>query len=174
MKAKCILLLISGVIIGLLAMGLIIDDEHFVSTEEMVEIATNECETLNAEGLAALMTGDENYTLIDVRQEIEHYYGYIPGSVMLPRGSLEFNIEDEKFWEQAGIYMPLKEEIIVVYCKKGSRGALAAHTLKHMGYKKVYFLDGGFKQWELAYPDFVEKNLDALGGGHVEEKSGGC
>lgn len=174
MKAKCIILLITGLVIGLITMGLITDDEHFVSTSEMVELAKEECKALDAEGLANLMMGEEIYTLIDVRQELEHYYGYIPGSVILPRGSIEFNIESEKFWENEGIYMPLKDENIVVYCKKGSRGALAAHSLKHMGFKKVYYLDGGFKKWELAYPDYVEKNLEALGGGHEEEDTGGC
>lgn len=174
MKLKCILLLVTGLVTGLITMGLISDKEHFVSTNEMVAIAESECQVLNAEGLAELMMGEEVYTLIDVRQEIEHYYGYIPGSVMLPRGSLEFNIENKEFWENEGIYMPLKEEAIVVYCKKGNRGALAAHTLKHMGYKKVYYLEGGFKQWELSYPDYVEKNLQALGGAHEEEDTGGC
>jgi rhodanese-related sulfurtransferase len=174
MKTKCILLLIAGLVIGVVTMGLIIDDEHFVSTDEMVELAMEECDALNAEGLAELMMGEEIYTLIDVRQKVEHYYGYIPGSVILPRGSMEFNIGSEKFWESEGIYKPMKDEVIVVYCKKGSRGALAAHSLKHMGYSKVYYLEGGFKKWELAYPDYVEKNLNALGGGHEEEDTGGC
>lgn len=174
MKARCIILLITGLVIGLVTMGLITDDEHFVSTDEMVETAMSECKALDAAALAELMTGEEIYTLVDVRQELEHFYGYIPGSVLLPRGSMEFNIGSEKFWEHEGIYMPLKDEIIIVYCKKGSRGALAAHSLKHMGYSKVYFLEGGFKAWELAFPEYVEKNLDALGGGHAEEDTGGC
>lgn len=173
MKARCIILLIIGLVIGIVTMGLLSDDQHFVTTNEMVEIAMEECKAINTDGLAELMKGDEVYTLIDVRQELEHYYGYIPGSVILPRGSLEFNIESEKFWEKEGIYMPLKDEIIVVYCKKGNRGALAAHSLQHMGYQKVYYLDGGFKKWELAYPDYVEKNLNALGG-HEEQDTGGC
>lgn len=174
MKAKGILLLIVGIALGAVTMSLITDDQPHVTTDKMVDDAVADCTGLDAEGLAELMMGEEIYTLIDVRQELEHFYGYIPGSVLLPRGSLEFNIASDKFWENQGIYMPLKDEIIVVYCKKGNRGALAAHSLQHMGYKKVYYLDGGFKKWELAYPDYVEKNLEAMGGGHEEEDTGGC
>lgn len=173
MKKQCIILVIVGLVLGMVAMKLISDRTGTVTTEELVANAEKECAKITAEGLAELMTGEEVYTLIDVRQELEHYYGFIPGSVILPRGSLEFNIGDEKFWEDEGLYMPLKEETIVVYCKKGSRGALAALTLKNMGYKKVFYLEEGFKKWELTFPDNVEKNLEALGG-EKEEASGGC
>lgn len=174
MKKRCVILVIVGILVGVVSMSLMSDHSGTITTDDMVAIAKKECAKVTAEGLSELMTGEEVYTLIDVRQEIEHYYGYIPGSVILPRGSLEFNIGNEGFWEEEGLYMPLKDEVIVVYCKKGSRGALAALTLKNMGYKKVFYLDEGFKKWELTFPDFVEKNLDALGGGHEEEASGGC
>ncbi|MBN2805941.1 MAG: rhodanese-like domain-containing protein [Prolixibacteraceae bacterium] len=174
MKKRCILLLTIGLILGGLFMGLVSDHVIGTNADDLVAQAEKECVPISAEELASLMTGEEVYTLIDVRQELEHYYGYIPGSVILPRGSLEFNIGSESFWESEGLYMPLKDEIIVVYCKKGNRGTLAAHTLKHMGYSKVYYLKDGFKKWELTYPDQVEKNLNALGGAHEEESTGGC
>lgn len=174
MKKRCVILAIVGILVGIGSMSLIANHTGTASTDEMVAKAQKECEKLSAEGLSELMMGEEVYTLIDVRQEIEHYYGYIPGSVILPRGSLEFNIGNADFWEEEGLYMPLKDEIIIVYCKKGNRGALAALTLKNMGYKKVFYLDEGFKAWELSFPDNVEKNLNALGGGHEEESSGGC
>ncbi|MFA9389865.1 MAG: rhodanese-like domain-containing protein [Prolixibacteraceae bacterium] len=174
MKKKCVILIFVGILVGVISMSLISDEKESISTDQMVAMAEKECPKITAEGLSELMMGEEIYTLIDVRQELEHYYGYIPGSVILPRGSLEFNIGNEKFWEDEGLYMPLKDETIVVYCKKGSRGALAAHTLMHMGYNKVFYLEEGFKKWELTFPDLVEKNLNALGGGHAEEASGGC
>jgi rhodanese-related sulfurtransferase len=121
------------------------------------------------------MNGEEIYTLIDVRQEIENYYGYIPGSVNIPRGSLEFQIGKQEYWDNAGLYMPEKEEIIVLYCKKGDRGILAAETLTKMGYTNVKALDGGWKEWEVSYPDLYEKNLEKLGGHSSEPvSSGGC
>ena len=72
--------------------------------------------------------------------------------------------------------MPLKDEKIIVYCRKGNRGTMAASSLKQFGYKNVYTLDGGWKNWELRYPDLTEKDLEMLSGGGEEEEadSGGC
>lgn len=143
--------------------------------DEMVENALETVTVVTPAELYDIMSGEEVYTLIDVRSPLEHYPGYIPGSVLLSRGSIEFQIAKESFWEDAGLYMPLKEEIIIVYCKKGSRGILSAETLQNMGYEKIYALEGGFKAWELTYPDYTEKNLDALGGGtSSHDMGGGC
>ena len=46
-----------------------------------------------------------------------------------------------------------KEVIIVTYCRKGGRGALAAEVLRKMGYKNATTLKGGLKGWAKAgYP----------------------
>ncbi len=39
---------------------------------------------------------------------------------------------------------------IVLHCASGGRSALAADTLREMGYTKVAHLDGGFKAWAAA------------------------
>lgn len=151
--------------------------QEYKSVDEMVAAAIKTVKMISPDELNQLMNsnGDEVYTLIDVRQEIEHYYGFIPGSVVLPRGSLEFNIGSEEFWEHTGLYMPEKNEKIIVYCKKGQRGILAAESLGKLGYTNVYALEGGWKNWELSYPDLFEKDLDKLGGSHsAPASSGGC
>lgn len=148
--------------------------EKFASADEMVEKALTEVKLITADELHELMNGEEIYTLIDVRQPEEHYYGYIPGSINIPRGSLEFNIADSTFWENVGLYMPLPEEKIVVYDQKGKRGILAAQTLQKLGYQNILTLKEGYKRWELTYPDIYEKSLEKLGGGnHEAPKSGG-
>lgn len=149
--------------------------QDFSSATDMVEAAKKTVTLITADDLYNLMNGEEIYTLIDVRQEIENYYGYIPGSVNIPRGSLEFQIGKQEYWDNAGLYMPEKNEIIVVYCKKGDRGILAAETLAKLGYTNVKSLDGGWKEWEVSYPDLYEKNLEKLGGHSSEPaSSGGC
>jgi rhodanese-related sulfurtransferase len=149
---------------------------QFSAPEDMVTEALKVVKMITVQELNQLMESEDIYTLIDVRQKSEHYYGYIPGSLVIPRGSLEFLIGSEDFWEEEGLYMPLKEEMIVVYCKKGSRGILAAEALERLGYKDVVALDGGWKKWELSYPDIYEKNLEMLSGGSTEEHDdgGGC
>ncbi len=145
-----------------------------LTVDDIVKAAKENVELVNPDQLFEIMSGDSVYTLIDVRSPLEYYPGYIPGSVLLSRGSLEFQIAKEKFWESAGLYMPAKNEIVVLYCKKGNRGILAAQTLMQMGYENVFALDGGFKNWELSYPDYVEKNLEALGTTDSHDAGGGC
>ena len=111
--------------------------------------------------------------LIDVREPNEFNAGYIPGSVNIPRGTLEFKIGNEAFWDAAFLYLPETTEEIIVYCKKGKRGTLAAETLKKLGYENVTYIDGGWKEWEMNYPLLYEKNLDAMGHDDGGE-SGGC
>lgn len=148
--------------------------EKFSSADAMVDQALKEIKLITAEELEALMNSEEVYTLIDVRQAEEHYLGYIPGSVNIPRGSLEFNIGDSTYWEKVGLYMPLPEEQVIVYDQKGKRGILAAQTLQKLGYTNIFALKDGYKKWELTFPDLYEKNLEMLGGGsHDAPKSGG-
>lgn len=150
---------------------------NYTSVDEMVKAASENVDQLKPDSVLGIMMNSEDiYHLIDVRQETEYYYGYIPGSMNLPRGSMEFNIGNPEYWEAQGLYMPEKNDLILLYCKKGQRSILAASSLKMLGYKNVKIITGGYKAWELAYPDYTEKNLEMLqGGGETEHaSSGGC
>jgi len=171
-KMKTIHYVVIILVIGLLASC---SRNNNLTSDDMVELAKSKVELVTPDQLFEIMSGDDVYTLIDVRSPLEYYPGYISGAVLLSRGSLEFQIGQEKFWEDAGLYMPAKDETIILYCKKGNRGILATETLLTMGYTKVFALEGGFKNWELTYPDYVEKNLEALGtGGSTHDMGGGC
>ena len=146
----------------------------------LVEEAKRRITEITPEEFKEMMEGEEMYILVDVRTSAEHDHGYIPGSVLIPRGLLEFRIQKESFWEEEGMYSPLKEDILVVYCRSGSRSALAADVLKRMGFEKVISLEGGWNSWHQAFPDIQEKNLapanlvpsGATAG--AEEDSGSC
>jgi len=144
-----------------------------LSVDMMVEQAAKVVTTVTPQELMNIMETEEIFNVVDVRQNNEYYHGFIPGSINIPRGSLEFNIATESFWENEGLYMPQKEETLVLYCKKGKRSTLAAQTLMQMGYKKVLVIDGGWKNWELTYPDFCDKNLEMLAGGPAKHDDGG-
>lgn len=149
--------------------------EKFSSPDDMVKQALKTANLITPEQLHGMMENYDPYTLIDVRQELEHYHGYIPGSVNIPRGSLEFSIADSTFWAQTGLYKPAKEDKIILYCLKGQRSALATTALHSLGYKNVLLLEGGYKKWELTYPNIYEKALDKLSGqSDKPAKSGSC
>ena len=79
-------------------------------------------------------------TVLDVREPAEHAEGHLPGAVNIPRGVLEF---------KAGSHPALADKAapVLVYCKTGGRGALAARALQRMGYSGVVNLEGGYDGW---------------------------
>lgn len=81
----------------------------------------------------------EDVTVIDVREADEYEQGAIPGSRLLPRGILERDI---------AVAVPDSTTPLVLYCAGGSRSALAAASLKSMGYEDVTSLAGGFERWK--------------------------
>ncbi|NOR75703.1 MAG: hypothetical protein GQ525_11140 [Draconibacterium sp.] len=148
-------------------------NETNVTVEQIVEQAAVEIQTISVEELKTKIDSFEMFNLIDVREPSEHNHGFIPGSVNIPRGILEFNIGNEEFWESTGFYFPETTEEFILYCKKGSRSILAAEAIKKLGYKNVKIITDGFKKWELTYPLLQEKNLEAESHG-AEAEVGGC
>lgn len=78
--------------------------------------------------------------LLDVREPDEFASGHIPGAVTVPRGLLEFKLSNTP-------EMTSRDLRIVLYCKTSGRAALAACTLKDMGYLHVQSIAGGFDAW---------------------------
>jgi rhodanese-related sulfurtransferase len=105
---------------------------------------------------------------------MEHYPGFIPGSINTPGGVLIFKMTDDGFWEEEMSYTPTKEDEIIVYCKKGKRSVLAADALLKLGFSNVTFLEGGWKNWELTYPLEYDKALDKMNHSEPAGESGGC
>jgi len=86
----------------------------------------------------------EDFVLLDVREKEEFRAGYVPGAVNVPRGFLEMQIEGK---------IPDRGTKVVVMCAGGVRSALAAVTLKTMGYEQVESANPGFVRWkDLGYP----------------------
>ena len=87
-----------------------------------------------------------NAVLLDVREPVE-WEQHIAGSVQVPRGVLEF-IADPASPKHKPELDPTGR--VIVYCRSGTRGALAALTLKTLGYEHVANMDGGFTAWKEA------------------------
>lgn len=147
--------------------------QNYSSVDDMVIAVANNVEMIQAEEVKSKLDEGEMILLIDVREQNEHNLGYIPGAVHICRGTLEFRIGNDTFWENQFLYTPEKTDEIIVYCKKGRRGVLATNALKELGYTNVKNLDGGWKEWEKTYPLIYEKNLEQVSHGAAEEE-GGC
>ena len=144
----------------------------YQNADEIVAKVSPSIDFIKVETLHAMLDTGAMILLVDVREANEFNPGYIPGSVNIPRGIIEFKIANDNYWEAQFLYPPLKTDEIVLICKKGKRSILTVEAVKKLGFENVKVLDGGFKKWELTYPLEQEKNLDQVhdGGGEV----GGC
>jgi len=171
MKTKNIFKIVAFALVGLMvaACG---SNETYQNVDELIAQVSPNVTEITVADLHQLFDDGEMVVLIDVRELNEFNPGYIPGAVNIPRGLIEFNVLKDEFWENKFLYPPLKTDLIVVYCKKGYRGLLTAEVLQKFGFENVKWLKGGFKAWELAYPDEQLKNLEQVHdtGGEV----GGC
>jgi len=84
---------------------------------------------------AKVLRGQDGVVFLDVREPVELLGGKVAGAVAIPRGVLEWQIEELE-----------GAKTVIVYCAVGGRAALAGATLKSLGFKDVRNL-GGFKDW---------------------------
>jgi len=80
------------------------------------------------------------YLVLDVREPQEVLYGYLPGAINIPRGTVEFRVTDD-----ARFADPTRA--ILVYSDGGRRSVLAAQTLSQLGFCDVQSLAGGIQGW---------------------------
>ncbi len=85
------------------------------------------------------MRSDEGSIVLDVREADEFEQGAVPGSVFIPRGTLESSIENR---------ITDKDASILVLCAGGVRSAFAAESLQQLGYGDVVSVAGGFNKWK--------------------------
>ena len=112
------------------------------SSQNLVEEALKEINTISPED-ALKKINDNKCNLIDIRdiRELQNS-GKVESSLHIPRGMLEFWMDPNSQYFKEG-KIDMKKEM-VLFCAGGLRSALAAKTLKDMGYTNVSHVDGGF------------------------------
>ena len=114
-----------------------------LSSKTLVDNALKEIKTISTEEAFDLSSNNQ-CNLIDIRdvRELENQ-GRIENSNHIPRGMLEFWLDPDSPYFKEG-KLDLDKEM-VLFCAGGLRSALAAKSLKDMGFKKVSHIDGGFE-----------------------------
>ena len=112
------------------------------SSKTLVAEALSEIKTISPEE-ALTLVNENKCNLIDIRdiRELERE-GRVENSNHIPRGMLEFWLDPESAYFKQG-KLELNKEM-VLFCAGGMRSALAAKSLKDMGFKNVSHIDGGF------------------------------
>lgn len=110
---------------------------HFKSGADLIADAKTRIRLVSVADVKALLAGPDAPRLLDVREPNETNLGRLPGAVVIPRGQLETKIE---------AILP-REARIVIYCASDNRSALAADTMREMGYSNVVAMAGGWGAW---------------------------
>jgi rhodanese-related sulfurtransferase len=119
---------------------------------KIVDAARRNILECTIEDVKARLDRGEKFEFVDVREDNEYATDHARGARHIGRGILERDIETA---------IPDKAAEIVLYCGGGYRSALAADSLRQMGYTNVRSMIGGIKAWrEAGYPlepGFVKK-----------------
>ena len=104
------------------------------SSKTLVTEALSEIKTISPDEALSMMNEDK-CNLIDIRdiRELERD-GRVENSNHIPRGMLEFWLDPDSPYFKDGKLDMNKE--MVLFCAGGMRSALAAKTLKDMGFEK--------------------------------------
>ena len=112
------------------------------SSQTLVSEALKEIKTISTDD-AYEMVNNNQCNLIDIRDVRElQKEGQVEDANHIPRGMLEFWLDPESAYFKDG-KLDLNKEM-VLFCAGGLRSALAAKSLKGMGFEKVSHIDGGF------------------------------
>ncbi len=112
------------------------------SSQTLVSEALKEIKTISSDDAHKLVT-ENKCNLIDIRDIRElQKEGQVEGANHIPRGMLEFWLDPESIYFKEG-KLDLNKEM-VLFCAGGLRSALAAKTLKDMGFEKISHIEGGF------------------------------
>jgi len=107
--------------------------------KEILNQAKKEIVEITVQDVHEKFNPANGFTLLDVREGDEWEQGHLDKAIFLPRGFLEVKADKT---------LTDKQQPVVVYCAGGVRSALAAKTLKYLGYTKVYSMAGGFNEWK--------------------------
>ncbi len=123
------------------------------TAHDLVEQAKSHIQEVSiADAGPAIQAAD---VLIDVREADEYHEGHIDGALNIPRGLLEFKLSNTP-------ELGSRDLSILLYCKTSGRAALAAVSLKEMGYLQVKSIAGGFDAWNEAGLPVVKPSLPSF------------
>ena len=105
--------------------------------QDLIDEAKQQIEQVTPEQVRDMQARSERVVYLDVREPNEWNLGHIPHAIHLARGNLEGKVEG----------LIDRNQKVVVYCARGNRSALAALTMKQMGYENVSSMARGIQGW---------------------------
>lgn len=142
------------------------DAKVYESAESMVADQATMVTMISVEDVNTLVDSKAaDLKIVDVRESDEFEAGHIPGAINVPRGLLEFSPK-----------LTNRRDRIIVYSNQQNRSVLSFNNLKLLKFRDVTVLEGGFEQWQAAYPEKIEEGSGSTESATPAPKpaSGGC
>ncbi|MDN5200911.1 rhodanese-like domain-containing protein [Fulvivirgaceae bacterium BMA10] len=96
-------------------------------------------ESVTAKELNGILEKTTDVQILDVRRPTEIVTGKIPGAANI-------DVAEDEFWNK---FKELdKDKVYYVYGNTEGKGTSAARVMKQLGFKYVYNLKGGLKEWK--------------------------
>ncbi|OLD42138.1 MAG: hypothetical protein AUI63_08985 [Gemmatimonadetes bacterium 13_1_40CM_2_60_3] len=105
--------------------------------QDLIDEAKQQIEEVTPEEVRAMQARNERVVYLDIREPNEWNLGRLPQAIHLPRGNLETKVEA----------LIDRNQRVVIYCARGNRSALAALTMKQMGYENAASMARGIQGW---------------------------
>jgi rhodanese-related sulfurtransferase len=121
--------------------------------DDFVKAALAEVEEISPEEARRILAAPdrEGWHVVDVREEGEFADGHLPGARLVPRGFLE--VKADLAHPKRDPWLADRTRKLILYCGGGNRSALAAQTLRQMGFQRVVSLAEGWSGWtKRGYP----------------------
>lgn len=106
---------------------------------KLVELALKNVKEISAAEVQRKQSEGAPFHFVDCREGEEWRQDHAAGAVHIGKGVIERDIETK---------IPNKNEEVIIYCGGGFRSALAAEAIQKMGYKNVWSMAGGIREWK--------------------------
>lgn len=137
--------------------------------QELAAEAAAQISELAPWDLSRMLSERADVLLIDVREPAEFNAVRLAGSINVPRGVLESSCEWD-YPETVPDLVNARDRPVVIVCRSGARSAMAALTLRSLGYDEVYSLRLGIRGWNDGDLPLVGDGSEAVDGDTAAER----
>lgn len=99
---------------------------------------TNEIRHVSMNDIVKIMEENKDYVIVDVRTPNEYKEGHIPNAINIPNETINETVYNK---------LKDKNQLILIYCRSGSRSRQAAYKMQKLGYTNLVDF-GGIINWK--------------------------
>lgn len=108
------------------------------STATTSTAKTNEIRHVSMDDIVKIMDENKDYVIVDVRTPDEYKEGHIPNAINIPNETINETVYNK---------LKDKNQLILIYCRSGSRSRQAAYKMQKLGYTNLVDF-GGIINWK--------------------------